>query len=214
MAEFNVPQILAMASNINYSPIVATAVRKLVYAANANDFKVAMKEATDAVIGFDSIDGYEIKDYGTNPKAQFAGLPIFQPLTINDGQNDFLLQSAVISIQRTKNIVITAVQGRDTSVKEFINNGDFSISVTGIIATAGWKYPLEDVIVFHQFMEKKMPLKVNHEVLNNLGIFEVVVTDYNLSKTPYINCQAYSFNCVNDEPLPLIVSDLPPNLSM
>lgn len=213
-AQFNIPQLVALASNINYQPIVAGAVTRLLYARNENDFNVALKEATDAVLGFESIDGYSIKDYGSNPKAQFAGLPIFQPLTISDGKDEFLLQSAVCSVSRTKNIVITAVQGRDTSVKEFINNGDFTISISGIISTPGWQYPLEDVIIFNQFMEKKMPLKVNHELLNNLGIFEVVVTDYSIPKTPHINCQAYSFNCINDEPLPLTISDLPTNLAL
>lgn len=174
-----------------------------------------MKEATQAAIGYEVQDPYQMKDYGRNTTG-FVGLPLFQPLLLKAGEPgvaDLFLQSAVVNISRTKNIVQTVVQGRDTSVKEYINSGDWMITVDGIIFRMGWQYPLEEVVFFNEYMEKNLPLEVTHEILNALGINQVVVTDYTLTKTRHINCQAYSFNCVSDEPLPLMLSDLP-NMTM
>lgn len=209
---YNIPELIAMAAFVNYRPEVAGAVNQLLSAKNETEYSKALKQANEATLGYEITEFYEPKDYGTNPKAQFAGLPIFQPLTLEDGIGQPLtLQAAVVNINRVKNIVITPVQGRDTSIKEFINNGDFTLNISGIFSQIGWGYPLEDVLAFNAYMERNIALKVNHEILNNLGIFEIVVTDYNLPKTPYINCQGYSFNCVNDEPLPLVIEDIPSN---
>ena len=41
---------------------------------------------------------------------------------------------AVIEISNTRNIVKTEIQGRDGTVKEFINNGDYQISIKGILS--------------------------------------------------------------------------------
>lgn len=211
-AKYNIPQLIAMAAYINYKPDLAGAVNRLISAKNETEYSKALKEANEATLGYEVFNVYDQKDYGSNPNAHFAGLPIFQPITLDDGiQEPFTLPAAVVSLNRVKNIVVTQVQGRDVSVKEFINNGDWVISVSGILNTRGWEYPLEDVMVFNQFMERNQALKVSHEVLNNLGIFEIVVTDYSIPKSPHINCQPFSFNCVNDEPLPLTISDLPSN---
>ena len=39
-----------------------------------------------------------------------------------------------MEISNTRNIVKTDIQGRDGSVKEFINNGDYQISIKGILS--------------------------------------------------------------------------------
>lgn len=207
--EYSVPQLIAMASGgIQYNPALAVSLNRLLRVRSREEYNVELKTATDIVNGFESQTVAARKNYGIGQ----LGCPLFQPMTIKavEGQSDDLfLDSAVTSLSRTKNIVTTVIQGKDSSVKEFINNGDWSISVSGIICRLGWEYPMDDVIQFNAFMEAKQTISITHEVLNALGIFDAVVTDYTLDSTQHINCQAYSFQLISDIPLPLNIDRLP-----
>ncbi len=207
---YNIPELIGLSQNVEYNPALASAVNKLIRVRNEDEYNVLLKEATDIVLGYESQNGYEYPDYGFKDKQFFAGVPIFQPVFFEhqeQGEEDLFLQSAVINLSRAKNIIQTVVQGRDSSIKEFINNGDWIISVNGIFCDKGWNYPIEKVQEFNRWMEKNKNLQVTNEILNGLGIYELVILDYTLSKTPHINCQPYSFNAVSDSPLPLIVED-------
>jgi len=207
--EFDIPQLLALASKINYQPLLASAVNRVLNARTKDEYQIALKDATSVALGYDIKDVNQLKNYGYGKASQFAGLPIFQPLILKtDGEEDLVLESAVIAYSRQKNIVQTIVQGRDTSIKEFINNGDWQISVQGIICRKAWEYPIDEIDLFNRFMEKNVAISVVHEVLNQLGVYEVVVTDYSLPQTSMINCQPYSFNCLQDSPIELKLDDL------
>lgn len=207
--EYSIPQLLALAQKVNYNPILANAVNRLLNARTTDDYEIALKEATQAALGYEVKDTYQLQDYGYNKASQFAGLPIFQPLVLKHSDaDDLVLESAVVSYQRQRNIVQTVVQGRDSAVKEFINNGDWSISVSGLICKRGYDYPIDDVVDFNRYMELKSTIEVTHEVLNALGVYEIVVTDYSLAATSMVNCQPYSFNAVQDTPITLKLNDL------
>ncbi len=208
--DFNIPQLLALAQKMNYQPVLASAVNRLLNARPGDEYTIALKEATQIALGYEVKDINQLKDYGYGKASQLAGLPIFQPVVLKgfDGLEDMVLESAVVSYQRQRNIVQTVVQGRDNSVKEFINNGDWQISVSGLICKKGFEYPIDEIDEFNQFMERKATHEVVHEVLNVLGVYEVVITDYALSPTSLINCQPYSFNAVQDTPITLKLNDL------
>lgn len=208
--EFDIPQLLALAQKINYQPLLASAVNRLLRARPGDEYEIALKEATQVALGYQINDTNQFKDYGYGKASQLAGLPIFQPLVLKgfDGLDDMVLESAVVSYQRQRNIVKTVVQGRDTSVKEFINNGDWAISVSGLICRNGFEYPIDAIDEFNQFMERKATLEVVHEVLNALGVYEIVIEDYSLASTSLINCQPYSFNATSDTPITLKLDDL------
>ncbi|HRO76860.1 MAG TPA: DUF6046 domain-containing protein, partial [Crocinitomicaceae bacterium] len=140
--EFKIQDLAVMASDIHYNPALAVAVNKaLNFRGSQVEYNALMKEATQIAIGYENIALAEMKDYG---KGSVFGLPLWQPLTFlgKPGQVDLLLENAVLELNRTKNIVTTVVQGRDTSVDEFINNGDWQISVSGILATKKPEYPM------------------------------------------------------------------------
>jgi hypothetical protein len=136
-------------------------------------------------------------------------LPVFQPLTLSVDDKSMQIDTAVLNFNRQKNIVITQVQGLDHSIKEHISKGDYNISCSGMLSTNRWEYPADKVAQLIELLEEDQNLKVSHEILNLLGVFEIVITDYSLDKTPYINCQSFSFNALSDKPLPLIVENLP-----
>lgn len=210
--QFNIVSLMAMAEHMNYQPALAGAVNRLLRTRNREEYEIALKEATQAALGYEIKDVSQFKDYGQNPNTLFAGMPLWQPLTIKateTGESDFLLDSAVVSFNMTRNIVKTVVQGRDSSVKEFINNGDYAININGILCENTYNYPLESVVKLDTFMKKKQALEIEHEVLNAIGVYEIVVESYDCQRTPHINCQTYAISAVSNIPVPLQVDDLP-----
>lgn len=204
--EYNISNILRVAGVKPYSPQLGTAINTLLNTQNELEYQNALKAATVEISGFELNAIYDdLEQSGFDAKNQFKGLPIYMPLLLEkvDNTDDLLLESAIIEINRTKNIVTTNVQGRDTSIKEFINNGDFQISVSGLICNHTASYPIGDVRTFHKFLEAKTSIGVIHEVMNLLGIYELVITDYDLPATPYPNVQPYSFNAISEEPIEL-----------
>ena len=117
----------------------------------------------------------ELEEDFKGDKKSYLGTPIFDPITIKGGNffelddieesnpinyDGLLIPASIVEVTQTKNIITTAMQGRDGTIKEFISDGDFSITITGIIigqneGTAGTKdarvkdignvYPEDDV---------------------------------------------------------------------
>lgn len=207
--EFKLPELALLTSDVRYNPALSVAVNTLINTRNPIEYKQALEDATKIAVGYENVSLYKRKDYGTS--SNLTGMPLFQPLTLigEDGQEDFILESAIIDLSRTKNIVTTVVQGRDTSVDEWINNGDWMMSVKGIICANEARYPLNEVLQYEAFMELNRSIKIKHELLNALGIYELVVQSQKYPKSPSVNLQTYSFTAKATKPLPLIIKDQP-----
>lgn len=147
----------------------------------------------------------------------YLGTPIFDPIRIKggsyfelddinkenpvpypdeDGPDGFglIIPAVIIEVTQTKNIITTAIQGRNGTVKEFISDGDFSITLTGMIVgrneggevkDIGNFYPSDDVNKLITIC--KVPDSI--EILSDfLGLFSdpkienprFVITDYNI----------------------------------
>lgn len=186
--EFTIPEILRMAS-IVYVPKLGEKINQLLNAPTELSYKTALYEVTKEILYGDTF---------------FPTLPKFLPLTFlkNDVvKEDLLMESAVVEIANTKNIVNTAIQGRDGTVKEFISNGDYQVSIKGTFAFKGLDWPRDNVALFRQFMEAGMALKITHELLNSMGIYELVITDWSLPQSSFVNIMQYQINAVSDQPL-------------
>lgn len=207
--EFKLPQLALLASDVKYNPALSIAVNQLYNTRSQPEYDQALEEATKIAIGYENVTLYKRKDYGSS--SSLAGMPLFQPLTFlgEDGQEDLLLESAVLELSRTKNIITTSIQGRDTTVDEFINNGDWQINVTGILCANEARYPLDELLEYQKFMDRNRSIKIQHEILNALGVYEIVILSDRLVKTPSINLQTYSFSAKSTKPLPLIINDKP-----
>ena len=90
----------------------------------------------------------ELEEDLKGDKESYLGTPIFDPVTIKGGNffelddieesnpinyDGLIIPAAIIEITQTKNIITTAIQGRNGTIKEFISDGDFVITITGII---------------------------------------------------------------------------------
>lgn len=110
--------------------------------------------------------------------------------------------TALITINSDKNVVVTKVQGRDYSRKELVSNGDIKFSVSGQI-TSGIPdiYPAEEIQKFIKIMQYKGIVKINNQVLDQFGIENILITDFNITpKEGYKSLQNYTFNAIGLQP--------------
>lgn len=185
---FTIPQLLSMSAALGYTPALAEAVNRVLQAKNEIEYNAAVYDATKEIF------------YGDT---YFPELPKFMPLTFQksgDIDQDLILESAVVEVRNSKNVVITEIQGRDGSIKELINNGDYQISIRGMFAFKGMDWPRENVKLLRQYMELGSSIKVSHELLENLGIYEIVITDWDLPESAFINIVSFTIQALSDNP--------------
>lgn len=106
-----------------------------------------------------------------------------------------------ISLNSSKNIILTPVQGRDFSRKELVAGGDLTFSVNGnIVCDQPGVYPTAAVQRFVKTMQYGGILTVHHFQFKQLEVTKVLVKDWSLGTQEYKNIQPYSFTCVAVEP--------------
>ena len=110
--------------------------------------------------------------------------------------------TALITINSDKNLVITKVTGRDYSRKELISNGDIKFSVSGqITSKMADIYPEEEMKKFYKVMQYKGIVRVNNQVLDQLGINQIIIENFSVS--PREGCksiQNYTFSAIGLQP--------------
>jgi hypothetical protein len=139
----------------------------------------------------------------------FAPL-IFEPLVKKDLSLPSLRIDAVtVNLNRSKNIKKESIEGRDATIKEHISNGDFSISIDGLIANEkGDEYPKEKLFLLKQFLNAPYSLRVTHAILNRFGIYELVIDSYSIpSISSTKNIQKFTASATSDETVELIMRD-------
>ncbi len=203
---YHIPDLIAAAGNRINHPLVNAALNRALSARTEMGYQTAMREAAAEITGYDNLQDQVTDSEGRiyTPDSYFEGaLPIWSPVLFQragDIQEDLLLDSAIINIGRSKNIVRTQVPGRSGTVKEYISDGDFEVQITGLLAQRTFGYPKDLISLFRQYMELQQALVVISTPLNSLRIYELVVTGWQLPHTPHLNCARYEISAISDEP--------------
>lgn len=197
---YTIPELLSIIGIRGYIPQAAVAINKALQAKSEFDYSQSIREATELITGI------EANDYGKS--SFFEGVPLWLPLLLqHDEIGELLLENAIIDLTRSKNIITTPIIGYDGTVKEYISNGDWNISVRGIIAQKRYGYPKEQYKQLLKFMQLNKPLKVANQWLNDAEIYSIAITDFKLPYNPHINCIIYEFNALSDKPVELKIND-------
>lgn len=162
-------------------------------------------------------EGYEDDDIVGVSK---LGTPIYDNLIIEDGSyisnnnqtveyEGVILNTVLISVSQTKNVVKTAINGRNGTIKEFVSSGDYNISVGGLFTSdSPIIYPEKEVLILNNIFSVPDSLKVTSKYLNRLGIYEIVIEDFSLrQKTGYYNVQEFTFRAISEVPLEIRKED-------
>jgi len=145
------------------------------------------------------------------------GTPVFSNLSVQgssytkNGQtfnfDNLQIDTVLFQVTNKKNIVSTAVQGRDGTIKEYISDGDADINIKGVLTAPNNTFPLDEFRALIKTMKAPVPLKVNSWYLNELGIYNIVVTEFDLIQEPgKYSQQAFNIMALSDTPIELNIS--------
>lgn len=160
----------------------------------------------------DAITGREIGRPITDPSV-WEGRWVLCPLRLERETGDGLtLADAVAAVSREHRIVNTAMVGRDGTVKEYINAGDWSVSlVLGLQSESGGviadEWPGEELRALRRLLEAKAALRVHSEFLDVLNIGRIVVKGYRVRQMTEWNYQVVEVSAVSDEDYEIFSKD-------
>ena len=121
-----------------------------------------------------------------------------------DGET-LVVNDAIVSVTQEKHIVRTTLVGLNGTIKEYICDGDFDISITvGIVAVdAGGQivdeYPEEGVRKVKEFLSENKAVEVSRLFLSIFGIDRMVVTRFSLKQETASNRQTIDVRALSDE---------------
>lgn len=157
----------------------------------------------------DMFDGntYHSKDFGTPefPSLVFSSLRFSDTTDFFDEKNTLKMMpdridTCLFTVNQQKNIVKTAIQGRNGTIKEYIGDGDYTINIKGIITGSNGKYPYKQVKNLIEFLKQPTELKVEVPYLNEIhGITQIVIENYDFPQDAgSYSQQVFNINCVSD----------------
>lgn len=145
---------------------------------------------------------------GSPPKSKFeTPTPVWSDVILHKQHQQVpdgvQLINCLASVSQSKNIVKTVVQGRNGTVKEYISDGDYIVTLRGAIVRMNrQEYPLEEMARFIDQLRYSYALKVLSPFLLQFKIYDLVVEDYTLSQQEgRVNMQTFDIRCSSDEPL-------------
>ena len=98
-------------------------------------------------------------------------------------------------------------QGGNGSVKEFISQDDFTITIRGfLINYDSQDYPEQLLSDFWAVVNSKKSMGITSRVFNLLDIHNIVITDARLVGVEgYMNMQPFELDCLSDTPQELVI---------
>lgn len=116
-----------------------------------------------------------------------AGTSLDNSLNVGEanGNSEVLLRidTALISVSQSRNIVKTPITGRKGTVKEYISDGDFMIDIRGVIISQfPMVYPREEVAIFMELLGLPKQIPVASEFLQLFGIDSIVIDSYDIAE--------------------------------
>lgn len=159
----------------------------------------AQKHYTDSIVGRTVADYLELSvppegNYYDNQECMIKPNNNYGLVTFVDLQPQ-------VQISSKNNILLTTVQGRDFTRKEYISGGDLEISINGKITSKYPDvYPEAEMSKFLKLMQYKGVLSCDNTILRQFNISQLIILNYSLSPSEYRNIQPYSISCVAVEP--------------
>ncbi len=117
------------------------------------------------------------------------------------GLVSFVDLQPMVQVSSKNNILLTQVQGRDYSRKEFVSGGDYEITISGKITSKYPDvYPEAEVSKFLKLMQFKGVIECDNTILRQFKIERLIVLNYSFPTSSCRNIQPYTLSCVAVEP--------------
>jgi hypothetical protein len=123
--------------------------------------------------------------------------------TGNGFPNALQINTVLIELTQTKNVVVTPIAGASGTIKEYIGDGDYQIKIRGFLeGDAPNKYPTVDVRNLSEYLQAPVPIKIISNYLRTFDISSIVVTDYAFPQQEgRRNLQFFELTAVSDKEL-------------
>jgi len=90
------------------------------------------------------------------------------------------LDTCLVKVSQSKNIIKTAIQGRDGAVKEYIAAGDYQISIEGqLLSNSPYKLPVEELANLIALLTEPNEIVIDSDFVQMFGVTYVVVESFN-----------------------------------
>lgn len=141
---------------------------------------------------------------------QFGETKSFTPLRFHE---------CTYQVSQSKNIVTTPLQGFNGTIKEYMSDGDFQISIDGRLSgiydnvTDSFQrsslYPFEYVKSLVAALRVPAAIPLSNQILSGIfGINFAVVTNFSFPRdTAGMNFQKFTIDLISDRPIEVILSD-------
>lgn len=119
-----------------------------------------------------------------------------------DGET-LVVNDATVTISREKHIVRTTLVGLNGTIKEYICDGDYDISITvGIVAVEGGQivdeYPEEGIRKVKEFLDENKAVEVSSVFFDIFGIDQMVLTRFSVRQDTASNRQVIEIKALSD----------------
>lgn len=118
---------------------------------------------------------------------------------------EILLNECIITVSQDKNIVSTTIQGRPGTIKEYISDDDYQITLDIGLSnfdfnkeSNSFEYPISTVEEFLEMLRLAVPITLQSDFLNVFEIDTAIVKSYNLQQETYSNRQSIVVNMISD----------------
>lgn len=143
----------------------------------------------------------------------YLGTPVYSNLIFDANPDtpeneDIRLDTVLFTVTQLRNIVKTEIQGRNGTVKEYINNGDYQIEVNGkVVSPEPLVKPVDQITALKNVFDLNSEIEVSSAFLNLFNIGTVVVEEYTFAEQAgYVNEVNFTVRMVSDEPIEILVN--------
>lgn len=149
-------------------------------------------------------------------KDDYMGVEILDKLTLSYmditatpyKEYKFEFRECLITLNLPKNIVTTALQGRNGTIKEYIADDDYQITLDAATDSylgnedkdIRFAYPVEQITELVKLLQLPVELAVTSDFLKMFDISSVVVKEYGLTQETHMNRQSIQIQLLSDKP--------------
>lgn len=154
---------------------------------------------------------YEISTYSdkTGEFTVTQNANILSPDTIGGFDEDgkptivsgVLIKGCVVDVMATNNIVKTEIAGQNGTVKEYISQGDYSVTIRGFFSTVlPDLYPQQRTNLLNYYCSAPVSLSIVNDFLNSIfKINKIAIESYNIFQQEGVrNVQYFQINAISD----------------
>jgi len=132
------------------------------------------------------------------PVVPIAGEMAIPEVPLRRNKLKFTLLDVLVSVTQPKKIIRTEIAGNNTTVKEFIGLNDYEINISGRL-TGDYGSRSVDILNLLKILTVNKTIGVTSRQLADLGITDMVITDFDLPQTEgEYSTQYFTINGVSD----------------